>query len=163
MPEYFMIGEIGSLAVPTPGAEIWYLSQDSYGQQLKTSYGRSPADGAGVDSLMVRESDDYAPAGATGQCRIRRVYVVIGAQFGAGRIRITPITDFVKEQSPTTVYIPPPNGALRSISVVEVPVAAVCTYVRTRFEVLERGGRVEWLGLDYGYLPVVQVAGQIAG
>lgn len=163
MPEHFMIGEIGDLTVPSQGAEIWYLSHESYGQALLTNYPRSPADGVGNDCLLLRESDDYAPAGATGKCRLRRVFVVVGVQFGFARVRITPIVDFERELTPFAVYLPPPSGAKRAVVPIEIPVYANCTYVRTRFEVLERGGRVEWLGLDYGYLPVVQVAAQVAG
>jgi hypothetical protein len=162
MPEYVMAGEIGDLVVPTPNAEVWYLSHDTYGRQLDPNYQRAPADGVGIDVLLLRESDDFAPQGKSGRCILRRVYVTIGVQFGFARVRVTPISDFVRIHSSKTEFVPPPSGLSRKLYVIEVPVYAPCTFARARVEIVERGGRVEWLGLEYGYLPVVQVASDVA-
>ena len=162
MTEYVHACETGA-DNSTLGAELWYLSSGTYGRQADTGFAKKPADGTGDDGRLKHRTLPFAPIGRTGQLMLRRVYVIIGHQFGESRIRVTPILDFGIRLTSRTFALPPPSTAKQLRSELEMPVARKCTWVEVEIEVLQRLGRVDVMGVDVGFRPVSQAASSVVG
>lgn len=152
-----MLGQIGDPTTGLPGgagSELWYLSSDSYGNQV-TSIG-------GDDSLLLLESDDYAVASPNGSAILRRLFVPVAWEFGAAVVKVTPIVDFNTRLTAQTFSLP--AGATRQKATLDLAIARVCSWVSVRAEVLSRSGYVELLSpLSGAVKPLGVPATAVAG
>jgi len=151
MSEKLMLGEIGSTTAPSVGAELYVLSDRSYGQQVASI--------GGEDDLMDTILQDESPGGRNGIISLRRITVVVGWQFGGFSIQVTPIVDFERSLQPTTFALAAPDK--RRIQTLNVPVAARCTWVSARLRILVLTGRIELLGWGASFLPVKSAAAEV--
>jgi len=161
--EYVMLGQIGSLMVPTVGAEVWYLSANTYGMQLNTSYAKAPLAGLGNDCPMTVETQDYAPVGAIGKMLLRRVYGGLAVQFGGCTVQITPITDLNTSQATTAFPFVAPQASGRILREMVVAIAVPCTYLRLRIVVTQRSGKVDLFNPKVAFKPLEVAATTVAG
>ena len=151
MSEVLLLGEIGNMSTPTVGGELYFLSSASFGQQV--------ASAGGADSALDIITPDMAPAGSGGVVNLRRIYVNVAWSLGGFTMRVTPIVDFERELDRTSfAFEAPPKRRTKTVT---VPVAARCTWVACRIEIVARSGLVEILGWAGGFLPIKQVAAQV--
>lgn len=155
MSQFLVLGQIGDPTAALPGgagAELWYLSQDSYGQQVASI--------GGADSLMRVDTDDYSILTPTGRTLLRRLYVTVAFQ-GTCVLAVTPRIDFNTLLTAQEFALGP--SVTRQIRVLDVFVARVCSYVGIRLDLVTRNGRVELLGLGCAHKPLAPAADYVAG
>lgn len=141
MPELLALGQINNQTAPSGAAgQVFYKAKNSYGSSVGTN-----------DVALVFECQDFAPAGPTGHVEARRLYVTIEYD-NALTIQVTPITDFNNTQLGQTFTLAPPG--FRKRTVIEVPMAKSCTYVRIQVSVLSRAGLFWVLGARVAFRPL---------
>ncbi len=155
MSQFLVLGQIGDPASGLPGgagSELWYLSPDSYGQQV-ASIGLA-------DSLLRYDSDDYPILTPAGRTLLRRLFLTI-AYTGTCVLNVRPRIDFntlLAVQSFT-----PPAATTRVVRVLDIVAARACSYAGVRADITSRNGRVELLGLACAHRPLAQAADSVAG
>ncbi len=156
MSQFLVLGQIGDPTAALPGgagSKLWYLSPDSYGQQVAST--------GGLDSLLRYDTDDYPVLGDAGRTLLRRLFVKIAYSVGAAVVKVTPRIDYNTLLTPKTFSVGAPMT--RRFESLDVEVARVCSYVGARIEVLSRAGLVEILGLACAHKPLAQAADYVAG
>lgn len=153
MAERLCLGEIGDPAASVQGAQIFYLSEESFGQQMVST-------GAG-DSLMRLETDEYAIAGEHARTILRRVFVKVIWESGPHSIEITPLLD--GGQPVTGASFTLPAVTRRSTKVLDVAVARVCSLMAVRVDIISRVGRLGIAALSVAHKPLAAPADYVAG
>ncbi len=147
MPQTLLVGQVAS---GVPGAEVWYLAEETYGQQ----------GGIGTVGYMVLQDQDRAPVGKNGKLILRRVYWPF-AYTGRCVLKVTPIVDFDWNGAPTVVGFSAP--AKRRIAVIEAESGQLGTFISSRLEVLDYTGRIEFFTPEYAIKVVAEAAMAIVG
>ena len=127
MAELVLLGQVDNATAPVNGAAELYVLSSGYGAPV------------GADALLLVETPDVAPAGSGGKVLWRRVLVPFERTAGC-TIRVTPIADFGIVLNAHSESFDSPAEIAKSVVV--VPVARTCTYLRVRIEVTERTGLV---------------------
>jgi hypothetical protein len=133
------------LAGQAQGGELWYLAEDSFGQEGTV----------GTQRWLRYRSQPYAPAGPTAQTTFRRAYVPLAYE-GSCALLLTPVVDFQLAQPPLAVSFGLPTN--RQLRVVAVPIDKLGTYIAMLVQVTAATGRVEVFTPAYAHDPVTPAA-----
>jgi hypothetical protein len=164
MTEYVHACQIGAVgAAPAVGAELWYLSHDTYGRQTDTGYANAPESGTGSAAALLVRTQPIAPAGKSGKTVVRRLYVLCGYQFGGFSVEITPILDFGLRLAPFTAAYADPATQTQQIVEIEVPIARLCTWVQGEIVLVTWAGRIELLGVEIAHRAITVAAASVVG
>lgn len=126
--EYLIAGQIDTASpAANPAAEMYVLSS-GFGQPI------------GTDTPLLVETEDFAPAGQDGWTILKRINVPFTFR-GACSVRVTPITDYQTELTPTVKSFAAP--ASEAVGEVAALVSKRCRIVRARVEVTSRNAVVE--------------------
>lgn len=156
MAERLCLGEIGDPGAALPGgagAQIFYLSEESYGQQV-TSTG-------GEDSLFRLETDEYAIAGEHARTILRRIFVKVTWEQGPHGVDVTPLIDGGQPLPAESFTLEAVTR--RTTKVLDVKVARVVSLVAVRVDVVARTGRVGVASLSCAHKPLAAPADYVAG
>lgn len=156
--EMWFLPDGGSL--PTQAAELWYLSKATFGRMTDTSYAKAPEAGLGSDARLKRRSPPFAPSGPGGKSNMRRIYVIMGHQYGGATVRVTPIVDFKKRLASKTFSLDPPTAFEYVRTELPVKCAKAGTWIQAEVEVITRDGRVDLLGIHVAHRPITQAASE---
>lgn len=145
MPQTLLLGQIGDAgASPVAGAKVFYLSRDSYGNQVAST--------GGADGPLAEETEELYPADDGGEVTLRRCFLRLAIQFGTCNIRVTVIVDNKRQVAQVAFTIPTPAVG-REIHTLEIPCAARCNSVRLLVERITNTSRLELLKWFAGVRP----------
>jgi hypothetical protein len=142
--ERLLLGQVGDPSQGLPagaGSALWWLSEDSFGQQVGST--------AGADSPLYIETDDVE-FGAT--VLLRRVRVPF-AYTGAPVVRVTAVLDQNRAGGSWTVALPASAEEVQRPVVVRL--LKRCHMLRLAIEVLSSTARIAFLGrIGVSFKPV---------
>lgn len=128
MAELLLLGQVDNIAAPASAAAELYVLSSGYGSPVGTA------------TPMLIETADIAPAGPGGRVLWRRAMVPFLRE-NTTTIKVTAIADFDTEVASTSEVFQSPATIAKTM--VNLPIANSCTYLRERIEVTALAGRVQ--------------------